>query len=524
MVKEGAPKREGTEGLQALTPRQQIPIQPSQIVTDPNTGKKVINLTVEDAITKMLANSPEIRVINIDPEISKQDITKAVADFDVISFGQVNYQNNDNPNNNKTVAPTITEGGLSTNKLFQAGLKQKLITGSEWSFAWQVSRSWDNSDTTIANPSYTPMLALQLKQPILRDAWRKFNYANINLSRLNYRVALAAFRQKIEDASVRVIGAYWTLLKARQNLEIQQRLLERTAETLQKVKARKDIDATSAQVNQAQSSYDSRLATLYQTQKDVNDAQDTIALFLADPNLNILNNSMVLPVSRPDQQQIAVNTTDALQIAMKRNPLLLQSRLKVEIAQINIDIAENQKLPRLDLVASTSVQGFANTEGNAYDSLFDTQFNSYVVGVSFEYPLGNRERLAELRKRQLAHTQAVASMQSTSDQVANAVKERARAIETAYNQLQAQSSAANTARVYLQALEDTESIRGKLSPEYLLTKLQAQESLANARRAEIQAIVDFNNALVQLAQAQGTVLEMHQIQMSVETIASDPAK
>jgi len=71
---------------------------------------------------------------------------------------------------------------------------------------------------------------------------------------------------------------------------------------------------------------------------------------------------------------------------------------------------------------------------------------------------------------------------------------------------------------------ETSAIRDRLTPEFLFLKLQAQEALANAQRSEIRAIVDFNKALVQLAQISGTVLELHQVSTSLPSVSDNNNK
>ena len=56
-----------------------------EITTDPGTGGKIVNLTLDDVVQKALANSPEIRVVSFDPSISRLDITKAASEFDITS-------------------------------------------------------------------------------------------------------------------------------------------------------------------------------------------------------------------------------------------------------------------------------------------------------------------------------------------------------------------------------------------------------------------------------------------------------
>ena len=90
-------------------------------------------------------------------------------------------------------------------------------------------------------------------------------------------------------------------------------------------------------------------------------------------------------------------------------------------------------------------------------------------------------------------------------------KERIRLAETSYKEIPIQKDTVEAATIYLQAIEDTEAIREKLTPEFLLVKLQAQETLSNAQRAEIKAITDYSTSLVRFAQSTGTVLDLRYV-------------
>jgi hypothetical protein len=69
----------------------------------------------------------------------------------------------------------------------------------------------------------------------------------------------------------------------------------------------------------------------------------------------------------------------------------------------------------------------------------------------------------------------------------------------------------NPAKIYVQAVEDSEEIRNRLTPEFLHVKLQSQEAFSNAQRAEIKAATDYNIAQIRLAQSMGTVLDMRYV-------------
>ncbi|MHC4463744.1 MAG: TolC family protein, partial [Planctomycetota bacterium] len=242
-----------------------------------------------DAVKRTLISSPEINVLSYDPSIAKEDIVKAVADFDPALFGRLNYEKEDNPTD------SIFLGGQSTSRVWETGIKQKGLTGAEWSLAYALTRNWDDLTTRTLHTRYEPMLTFQVKQPLLRDAWQELNLAGVDIAKLNYRFALATFRQKTEAVSTEVISLYWLLMQARREREIQQQLLAKTHETLIKVQDRKGIDATTVQIKQAETAVKSREAGLFQAEKRVMDVQDALVRLLSDSKINLLSDYEIVP-------------------------------------------------------------------------------------------------------------------------------------------------------------------------------------------------------------------------------------
>jgi len=195
-----------------------------------------------------------------------------------------------------------------------------------------------------------------------------------------------------------------------------------------------------------------------------------------------------------------------------------QAKVAIEIENINIRVAENQKMPRVDLIGSARTQGLARDPEDAHDRASTGDFVSYGVGLSLEYPLGNRQREAERLQRKLERKKAVSTLQNIADQVATQAKERIRKVETSLAEIQVQKQAMEAAKIHLRALEDSEAIRERLTPEFLLVKLQAQEILAQAQRAEANAIAEFNISLAELAQTTGTVLQLHRVSTSLQSV------
>jgi outer membrane protein TolC len=509
LSQKGPLKRESDKELGLLKQSAEPSLPQLDITKDPNTGEQLVSLSIEDALFRALKNNPEIRVVSFEPSIAREDIIKAIADFDIISFGSYNYDKQDNPEN------SIFLGGQSDFRSGEVGFKQKNILGTELSATYALARNWDNLTTRNLSTRYEPILAFQLKQPLLRDGWEEFNKAGINIATLNYKISLVAFRQKTEEMATQVITAYWTLLQAKRDVEIQRFLLKKTQETLNRVQERKGIDATYSQIQQAETYYKQRQSTLLAAEKNFLDVQDVLLRLLSDSQINILKDIEVLPITTPALTAEMRDQTNLLNEAMSNNPFVQQARIGIDVAQINIKVAQNQALPRLDMVSSSRFQGLERGYGSANRELFDGDYSSWAIGASAEYPLGNRRGKAELRKREFELAKAITNLQNTSDEVALATKEKFRLLELSLKEIQVQKEAVAAAEIYLKGMEDMEEVRTSLTPEFLFVKLQAQESLADAQRGEIKAIVDFNKSLVQLAQATGTVLKMQMIQTAM---------
>ena len=505
LAERGPQVRAGAKDLDALRPEQDKALPTFEVVQDDDSGKAQVHLGLDEAVMHALVNNLDIRVVSFDPAIAREDVIRAASEFDYTVFGSASYIKEDlRPAN-------IFGGGQTKTYAFEAGVRQRYITGAEWSVAWALMRAWDNSAFSTLQPRYEPTLVFEVSQPLLRNAWGEVNLANLRLAKLNQKIAMAQFRDEVERIATEVISTYWSLVRARRELEIAEALLAETEKTLQRVESRGELDATAVQINQIKRSLETRRAIAVQARKGVADVQDNLARLLADGQINVLSDYEIVPVAEPNSEPMDIDTDAMLVEALRHNPVLEQAQLAIDMADIEVDVAKRQKLPELNLTASAALQGLDDSPGQAHDWLFTGNYFGWSAGVNLEYPLGNRQREAEHRQSKLNRLKAIATRQNLSDQVAVQVKERVRQVESTYKQWQIQQEAVKAAGVELQALEDTEEIRGQLTPEFLNVKLSAQAALAAARSAELQAITDYNIALVELERAAGTVLQMYPV-------------
>ncbi len=468
-----------------------------------------VYVTLTESIQRALANNPHIRVVSYEPELAYEDIVRAAAAFDVTVFGLARLDNGDQaPPPNNPFAPSQSE-----TRSFQVGANQRLITGATWQTTLGLTRSWSDFGSS-PRTTWAPSVDFEITQPLGRGAGTNFNLAELRIARLSYQLSEAEFRQNVEQLVFDVHQAYFRLIQAIINRDIQQQLLEITKQTYERIKKRGVHDATKVEIRQAEAAVATRQAALVRTRKTVQDARDTLARLMSDPQANViteLRGVPIVPTTPLVDEQIVPNPTDQLLLALENSPLLDQARKGIALAAVGIDVAENQVLPKVDLTASVNWNERAFQAGNAIDRMGNFDFYGAAIQLAVEYPLGNRLREAELRQARYEHLQAIASYQDAVDAVALRIMERIRAIDINWQEMLAQIQAVEAAKAQLEALNARERLLGRLSPEFLNVKLQAQQTLATARQGLLAAQVQYNTALIELAQVTGTLLDESQV-------------
>lgn len=491
-------------GLLSPAPREGVgPMKIEENKDDKGNITRVARLSLEDAIVRAIAGSPSIQVVSFDPAISRQEMVQAAAAFDVIVFGDARYARGDRQRYATALARRTDE------RSFRAGARQLLQTGTRWEMTWGATRDWDSRGLSTSATKYEPTIAFEVAQPLLRGGWLDFNMGRLRIARLAEKSQMEAFRSEVEGVVTEVYRLYWQLHQARSDLDIQRRLVGWSKETHDMVLGRVKLDAGIVQVKQAASALASHRGSLVRVEKIVYDVQEQLAVLLGDPQYNVMGTFEIIPTTPLDDGAVVINVADQLLAALKHNPTLAQGRLAIEASGVQIKVAENELLPRLDLTASTELQGMGSSMRKGNRGLTSGDYASYTVGIEFEYPIGNRAREAVLRTRKLERSKAIAGFQKNADQIAAAVKERVRQIQMTHKALQYEREAVEAYRAELGGLKTIQKTRkGGMDPEFLELKLRSRERLALAERSEIQALVDYNSAIIELRRITGTVLDL----------------
>ena len=236
-----------------------------------------------------------------------------------------------------------------------------------------------------------------------------------------------------------------------------------------------------------------------------------------DPAIPVGSETLIVPSDDTIAEPITYSLLDAITSGVKFRPEMEQALLNIDDATIRQQLAKNQRLPKLDLIAQARLLGFGDSFGDAYNDDDAGRFvDDWLVGISFEQPIGNREGEAQYRSARLARMQSVVQYRQTAQSIVLDIKIALNALATNH-ELIAQTTLSRVAQSEaLRSLAvEKELTNAGYSVERLNLELNQQESLAIAEITEAASLVNYNTALIDLHKAMGTTLERSRIDFIV---------
>ena len=148
------------------------------------------------------------------------------------------------------------------------------------------------------------------------------------------------------------------------------------------------------------------------------------------------------------------------------------ARLKKQLDNVDVGVrfAENQRMPGLDVVANYNVIGYAGTQfvfgqgfpppivdqsvrsfSSALRDVFGQDFRTWSVALNFSYPLGTSQAEAAVASGRLQRQQGAVNLRDLELQVATAVRDAARQVDTNLKRVEATRKARDRAERRLEA-------------------------------------------------------------------------
>jgi outer membrane protein TolC len=475
-------------------------------------------LSLQEALFFSLENNIDIQIAILQPQIAEQNTIQAEAAFDFV-FGAGASKKRSRIPQQQILSPagaSLNSDETSTDQfLSNASLIKNLYGGGTLTASTNITKS----ETEAGGFSYSPDPAwqtvgtLELNQPILRNFGKKITLAQVRLSKINKSQSDEDLRSSLNTTVAATEQSYLDLSFQWKKLQVSLWLLEQGEQVVEILELRRSYDTSEADYAQAVATVQQRTAEVIKQQSVVQSASDNLKKLINTDNYSLDSEDIIQPVGELSANPISISLRQALVTAVSNRPDLRNLSLQINAREIDIEVADNARLPQLDMQAQMSFYGLGDNASDGYSEVFGGDYVNYLVGLSFQVPLGNRSAEANFQSSRLKKMSAVATYKRGVQQATIEVKSALRNIVTNAALIQANKAFRVAQAENLRALTVEEETMAGLTPTFLNLKLQTQTGLASARTAELRAIVDYNKSISSLYKAMGTSLEQRQIEL-----------
>jgi outer membrane protein TolC len=359
---------------------------------------------------------------------------------------------------------------------------------------------------------YSATAGVTMRQHLLKDFWIDADRELLLIRRTDLKVSQQTLRFQIMQTLLAVDLAYYDLIDAREEIRVQEQAVEFrrqfVADTQRLIELGKSPALDSAQ---AETQLQNTLTALAVARQVFSARQNSLLGLLTD-DFKAWAASDVQPMDTLKALPVEVSRANSFQSALSTRPDLMEARLAVEKTGVMVKFRLNQLFPSLDLVGGYGGLGNQTDPSPALNGAFSFQNPEYSYGVVVSFPLSNVSERNNYRASKAAKKVAELQLQKAEQAVLINVADCIARVESGFSQVTSTHKAANYAG---QALEgEKEKLLNGATTGFAV--LQFQEILTAARTAEVRAEVEYNKALAQLAFADGTILERHQLTLEVK--------
>lgn len=488
----------------------------------------VVTLSLNDAIRKALQNNNDIEVARHDVRLAETQLRAYLGVYDPIFLITPQYDNRVTPQ--QSIFGGATSAGTTSTSVFTLSpsiVKSFSTGGGTYQLTFSNSRSATNATNSLFNPVYSSNFSLTFTQPLMRNRSVDSNRHTIRVQKVRIEQSDADFRRKTIDVISLVQSAYWDLVFAMRDQQIQLDNLNLSRENLRQIEAQISAGAK-APLDRAEvlTEIANRQSALLTATQVVSIAENNIKQLMLKDSTAPEWSAQITPTDTPTVDTTPVNLNDAIAEARKNRPELQRLSMQRRINDLDLRFFTDQTKPQVDLQTTFATTGLAGTPipctgsncpvpapnlvgGYARDlrNLAGFGTRNISIGVAIQIPLRNTTAKANLAGTQIQREQLEASTRSTEQLVEVDVRNAAQAVESSRQRVLTARSARSNAEVQLEGEQRLYSV-GR-STTFLL--FQRQNALANARDAELRAETDYNKAVSNLQHATSTTLHANNV-------------
>ena len=507
--------------LVALTCSQ--PVFPSWLNEAAASQPVPVELTLDEAIQQALENNLSVQI----SRLARQSSTFA------LSAARRAYTPNLVLDTSVTESLSPAESQLDgadqneqDNMVYNLRFEQQLPFGARYSVQFNNNRLATNSQFFTFNPRYRSTLNAQVTQPLLQNFRADPQRRQIVVTQNGERQAGHEFEQSVLDLLRDVQNAYWDLVFAIRNHEVEMQSLDLARDLLGNNQVQVEVGTMARlDVLQAEAEVAAREEALILAEEQIRQTEDALKALIRDPDDPGFWDDEIRPMDVPSVEDYEVEVDDAIRIALQRRPELRSQRVQLDTNDYDVRFYRNQTLPQVDLVGLVQLTGVGGTQlvrqgffgptvetipggyGDALSQLSGLDYRDWQLGLSFSYPIGPNEAHAQHAEARTEATRQRDTIRQQEVQVAQEVRTAVRQVHANRRRIDASRVARELQEVSLNA--EQRKFEVGMTTSYFV--VQAQRDLAQARANELRAIIDYNKAIVAVERAQGTLAERSRV-------------
>jgi HAE1 family hydrophobic/amphiphilic exporter-1 len=521
-------------------------------------------ITLDEAIRMALEHNNDVSIARLDTASAREDIRAAEGAFDPRLIPALSYQ--------RATTVTVsavgggTNGQLHTNQLagtFELDGRSPWA-GGRFSTTFSSSRLETSNLLSRLNPQFPSAWGASYVQPLFRGRSIDPERRQILISRRAADLTDSQLAQVVMDQLTLVEQAYWDLVFAQRNLQVQATALAQ-AQTQVASNERQVREGTLAPIDvvEAQIQVANFRQSVASAQQTLTQAENRLkALMLANRQADMWDQPLQ-PTEAADRTVPAVSLEEAMKLALERRPEL--QAIETARAQIDIDRRYYGDLarPQVNLVGSYALSGLAGGTvtsvtnpigGNAaadaavrarlnelsalagldalappptstgstvpgflvgsyassLSNLFNARYPTALVQLQVDLPIANNTAKANIARTQIAAEKLARQRQQLEQAIEAEVRNALQAVRSSHDRLDAASSARRNAQEQYES--ERRRFESGLSTVFLV--LERQTALVTAQAQELRSQADLNQAAALLDRATGGTLVRHQVQVA----------
>ncbi len=478
------------------------PVQPGELLPKAVYAPQ-LPLSLAEARAAALQSNLDLAIALVNPAIARQAVNVEAARFQAIFDSSYIRNRVDRP-------PGFGLGGSPDTTFDRIGATatQPLTTGGQISLTHTIDKF---------DPHFVPFpdsvdtsSGIEFRQPLLRGAGYQVNTAGIQIATVEAGIADAQSKLTAIQVLSDVERTYWSAYTAQQLLAIadeQYKLAESQVRSAKKIFSMGQT--TKVDTLQAETGLLIRRSSVIAAEQNVRLAQRELKRIMQRSDAAIDSLSRLQLTNDPNPLGLTFDRQRLVARAIDNRMELLQLRLQLVSNGIDIDVQQNSRLPRVDLIADLDALGLGGSYRSSSSSLETGEFGNRLGGLNVQMPIGpNYGALARLDQARLRRQQIMIDQRRVEVAVTQQVYNAVDRVELTWEQFLAARASVELAQ---EAFEGESKIFASGSSSSI-NVLIAISNLGDAQSREVRAATDYQIAKVDLALAVGAMLGYGQVE------------